>query len=147
MQSMLTFQVQEVHLSRALSLALKAHRHLCILPLYTNNVPGPIPTSITSNLHFLSVRLQFVTLPSAGTSSPPSVAWLVPPFVVVLLVLSARSALKVLPSLSHKSPGASTGSPVLRICAPSRHRRLHLSMARAGGLEVMCGEDHGQGRA
>lgn len=76
MQSMLTCQVRRFRvnpLSRALSLALKTHRHLltsCLLPqMCLERIPP--------QLHLKSAlpqrRLQFVTLPSVGTNSPPSV--------------------------------------------------------------------------
>lgn len=76
MQRMLTFQVRRIRvnpLSGALSLALKTHRHLftsCLLPqTCLERIPPQLHLKSALPWH----RLQFVTLLSAGTNSPPSV--------------------------------------------------------------------------
>ena len=90
MQRMLTFQVRRFRvnpLSGALSLALKTHRHLltsCLLPqMCLERIPP--------QLHLTSAlprrRLPFVTLPSAGTNSPPPVTPAGPTLCLVVGVI------------------------------------------------------------
>lgn len=142
MQRMLTFQVRRIRvnpLSGALSLALKTHRHLLTSCLLPQTCLERIPPQLHLKSALPRHRLQFVTLPSAGTNSPPSVTLAgstLCSFVagVICLVCLQSTAFPV-----SKPPWASTEPSILCLLAPPAPQLpvgAHLSVHGWGGAQV-----------